>query len=306
MSTKQLIEQLTGSVKDVPSAVEVLNVRQYSHQDMAERVRSILGTGGEIAERTWDRGDWVVEENRTLIRLHDGGRAVIFHASGAMKLVSGLEPMASPFARLEDPKRLTRMAEEAAGKLRLKSWAGQNGDIRFERLWQIKAAGGDREGKVTDPTLFRIVGAYRHFVRDIPVWGPASVAIKLAGGGTLDSLTIVVREPEGKAYERVKTLPPDHGARQIAGQLTALMGPSDISLDKVVRPQWMHFGYLSLSKRKAQRWLEPVYVALVDVEAGEEAQGYLLVTPAAEKSYMPVCRIGAEAVTPPASRAKVG
>lgn len=302
MSTKQLIERLTKSAGDVPREVEVLAVRQFTPDELQERARRVLATAAETYDRSWDRGDWIETEDRTLIRLTEGARAVVMHASGAMKLVTGLSPMDRPFRKLEEPERLAQVAQETAQKLKLTAWAGERGDLRFERLWQIKAAGGDRNGKITDPTLFRIVGAFRHVAGKLPVWGPASVALKLAGDATLDSLTIQIREPSGEVIDQVRTIPAERGAQDIAQQLSALMGPQDISLDEVAVPQWMHFGYLSLSKRKAQRFLEPVYVALVDVDAKEEAQGYLLVTAAAEKVYQPVCRAGSDAPRPSAVR----
>ena len=84
----------------------------------------------------------------------------------------------------------------------------QLGSIGSQRLWQIKAAAGDRKGKVVDPVLFRIVGAFRHYVLDLPVWGPASVAVKLAGDASLDSLTIQIREASGERIDEVRTISP--------------------------------------------------------------------------------------------------
>jgi hypothetical protein len=293
MSSKQLIEKLVRSVGEVPKEVAVLPIRQYSQGDLQERAQRLLALIGEIYGRDWgDQGDWLQKEDRTLIRLTEGARAMVIHASGAMKLSTGLSPMEIPFPRIEDRDRLGDMVKEMTEKLQLPVWAGEQGDLRFERLWQIKAAASDREGKVVDPVLFRIVGAFRHYVNELPVWGPASVALKLAGDGSLDTLTVQVRETIGEEYDRVQTLSPEHGASHLVYQLEALMGPQDISLDEVVVPHWMHFGYLSLNKRKAQRLLEPVYVALVDIEGQEEAQGYLLVTNAGHKTYEPVCRVG--------------
>ena len=293
MSSKQLIEKLVSSVGEVPEEVAVLEVRQYSLAELEERAQRLLALSGENYGRDWgDHGDWVQKEDRTLIRLTEGARAVVIHASGAMKLATGLNPMELTFPRIEEQDRLAERAREVAEKLQLPVWAGERGDLRFERLWQIKAAAGDRNGKVVDPVLFRIVGAFRHYVNELPVWGPASVALKLAGDGALDTLTVQVRETTGEEYDQVQTIPPEQGAADLVKQLESLMGPQDISLDEVVVPLWMHFGYLGLNKRKAQRLLEPVYVALVDIEGQEEAQGYLLVTAGGQKTYMPVCRVG--------------
>jgi hypothetical protein len=229
------------------------------------------------------------------VRLTDDARAVVHHASGAMLLRSGLEPMDRPFDDVRDRETLQSMVDEQAKRFDINRWSGDHAELRDERLWQIKAAAADRNGRSVDPVLFRIVGTFRHVVRDLPVWGPASVAIKLAGGGALDSLAVQVREPSGEVIDEVGVLPAEEAAASIARQLVALMGRSQVSIDDVARPRWMRFGYMSMSKRKPQRLLEPVYVAQIDID-GEDAQGYLLVAPAGERVYMPFDRHGADAV----------
>ena len=62
--------------------------------------------------------------------------------------------------------------------------------------------------------------------------------------------------------------------------------PGD-SLDEVAHPQWTRFGYLALPKGTAQEWLAPVYVAEIDIDAGEEAQGYVLVAPGSSSGLLP-------------------
>ena len=302
MTSKRLIEKLADSAGDIPRSAEVLAVRQYSRDELHERARRLLSITGESVGRNWQKGDWVVRDDRTLIRLTEGARAVVMHGSGAMTVASGLDPMERPFSQTPDRDELAQLSQKAAGELALDTWVGELGGIRFERLWQIKAAAGDRKGKVVDPVLFRIVGAFRHYVLDLPVWGPASVAVKLAGDASLDSLTIQIREASGERIDEVRTISPERGAQGIAAQLEVLMGPRHPSLDEMATPQWMRFGYLSLSKRKGQRLLEPVYTALVDVEGEYEAQGYLLVTAAADRTYVPFCRVGADSAVNGARR----
>jgi hypothetical protein len=302
MTNKRLIEELADSVGDIPRSAEVLAVRQYSRDELHDRARRLLSKAGASVGRNWQKGDWDVRDDRTLIRLTEGARAVVMHGSGAMKIASGLDPMERPFSQTPDRDELTRLSQKVAGELALDTWVGELGSIRFERLWQIKAAAADRKGKVVDPVLFRIVGAFRHYVLDLPVWGPASAAVKLAGDAALDSLSVQIREPSGERIDQVRTISPERGAQGIAAQLETLMGPRHPSLDEVATPKWMRFGYLSLSKRKGQRLLEPVYTALVDVVGEYEAQGYLLVTAAADRTYVPFCRVGADAAVVGASR----
>jgi hypothetical protein len=298
MSTEKLIARLAESAGEVPSRVPVHEVRRHSTDELHERATRFLASTGEALGLGWQRADWVERDQHTVVRLTDGARAIVSHASGAMTLSTGLGPMDSPFDRLEERDVLERLVQERGEQLGLRSWAGSSGDLKFERLWQIKGAAADREGKATDPVLFRTVGAYRHYLSDLPVWGRASASVKLAGGGTLDTVTLQMREPSGEVLDEVQTLPAEAGAKAVAGQLEALMGRSDLSLDDIARPHWMHFGYLSLSARKAQRVLEPVYVAQVDLE-GDYPQGFVLAVNAGEKVYMPLARQGMD---PPVSK----
>ena len=295
MNEKMLIKKMVDSVEDVPSRAEVFAVRQYSLDDTERRTKCLLATTAEAYSLSSDRGDWVVQQDRTLVRLPQEARAIVYHASGAMKFVTGLNPMESLFKKVEAQEELVRLVEETADHLNIREWVGKNESLHFERLWQLKAAASDREGTVVEPVLCRVVGAYRHFIGELPVWGAASVAIKLTGEGTLDSLTVQVRETTGEVIDRTRIMRPDQAARQIFLQLSSLMGKSKISLSESAAPQWLRFGYLSLGKRKSQRLLAPVYVATIGIEGQEESQAYLFVTSATEKTYLPLCQIGTDA-----------
>jgi len=298
MDKKTLIEKMASSVKDVPSETNVFAVRQYPIDELRRRAKSFLAMVGEAYNLSLLRGDWIEKQDRTVIRLPQEARAVVFHASGAMKLITGLKPMESLFKKTQDRERLIDMVEEAAGRLNISGWVKKEESLAFERLWQIKACAADRKGETVEPKLCRAIGAYRHFVADLPVWGAASVSINLAAEGKLDSLTIQVREPTDEVIDRAKILPPDEAAHQIFLQLEALMGKSKIPVSEVAKPEWLRFGYLSLTKRKSQRILAPAYVASIRINGQEEKQAYLFAVSATEKTYLPLCLSGNEA--PPA------
>jgi hypothetical protein len=294
MDTKSMIERMVSTLETVPARAEVLALRQPSLDHTARRARRFLTTTGERCGVQTERGDWVVQRDRTLVRMPLGARAVIYHASGAVKLVAGLNPMESLFERNQDRERSVRMVEEAAERFGVQEWVGRNEALRFERLWQIKAAAADPKGKAVEPVLCRVVGAWRHFAGELPVWGAASVAIKVAGDGALDSLTIQVRETTGEVVDRVKVLRPEQAARQILLQLSGLMGNGKARVGELAAPAWMRFGYLSLPKRKAQRVLAPVYVAAIEAGGAEERQSYLFAVNAGETAFLPLCLSGTE------------
>lgn len=302
MDDKELIRKMAEQVGGVPSHVEIFAVRQHSLEEMTGRMKRFLGAAADACHVSPDRADWVQQADRTLVRLTLGARAVLYHASGAMKLVTGLAPMESLFDRPASREQITRLVEKMAERLRISDLAGPRGSLGFERLWQIKASAADRKAKTVDPVLCRVVGTYRHIVGKLPVWGPASVAIKLAGGGALDAVTVQMRETSGEAIDWASVLAPEEGVRRILVQVASLMGRSKVPLAELVEPRWMSLGYIALSKRKAQHVLAPHYVAAIGITGQEEAQAYQLMVPATEKTYLPLCLSGNTAPPAPTGR----
>ena len=99
MSSKELIERLTEDVRDVPRSVAVLETRQRSIREHLDRTQEFLATISEAVGFSTERADWVERKDRTLVRLTEGARAAVYHASGTMVLNTGLDPMAAPFRR---------------------------------------------------------------------------------------------------------------------------------------------------------------------------------------------------------------
>jgi hypothetical protein len=305
MDYTPLIERMTESVGDVPTTAEVLALRQYSLEEMERRAKRLLDTIAEASDVSLDRADWVQQADRTLVRLSMGGRAVIYHASGAMKVVMSLNPMESLFTEIEARESLVELIEATAERLRVAEWVGHRDSLSFERLWQIKASAADQERKPLEPILCRVVGAYRHSVGELPVLGPASVAIKLAGGGSLDSVSMHVRDTTGEPIASVPVVRPEEAARHVLLQLDSLMGErSEVPFTEHAIPHWMRFGYVSLPKRKSQRVLAPHYIAAIGITGQEEAQAYQFIVPATEKIYLPLSQAGSH--PPPVQKSRTG
>jgi hypothetical protein len=290
MNEKDLIAGLAASAREVPPHADVIGLQALSLEDMRNRTKRFLSEVGEKERRSLDRGDWAPSGDHTVVHLTQGARASFYHASGAMKYVSGMTPMEALFERMEERERSIKVLNEAARRLNIFEWAGHKGEITFERLWQTKAQAADREGKLAQPVLCRIVGAYRQYVGGIPVLGAASVALKLAGNGVLDSLSVQARASAAEVLDKAKVLNPEVAARQVFLQLSSLLGQSKDALPSdLVESQRMQFGYLNLGKRKVQRLLAPAYVAQVVLRHKEERQAYVLAVAASEKTYMPLC-----------------
>lgn len=295
MNIDALLESLASVGQAVPSEIGILELRRSSVDDLQRRLRRLLKTGGECCEKDFDRGDWTSYDDRTLVRLPQGAHAVVYHASGGLKLSTGLAPMEHLFKEMESKSALTARVQEAAKAF----GAGDNlvrGDsLTFERLWQIKACAADRSGKTTAPVLCRAVGAFRQHVAGIPVLGPASLAVQIAGEGALDTVSMLMRSPSGEVMEKAKVLPPERALRQIGQQLAVRFGQAKGEIE-VESPHGLRFGYLSLPKRKAQRLLAPVYMATIDVTHEQERQAFVMAVPATEKSYLPLETPGVESL----------
>jgi hypothetical protein len=295
MDAQLLIQGLAASAVNLPGTADIIAVQQFSLDEMKSRIQHLLATIASQSEDDCvsDRGDWATSDDQTSITLAQGARAVLYHASGAMQYVSALTPLQSLFKRVDGKEVLIRQVNEAAKKLNITEWAGDQGSIAFERLFQMKAQGADKAGKTSDVVLSRIVGAYRHYVAGIPVLGAASVALRLAGNGAVDSLSVQVRPSASERIDTAKIIEPELAARQLTLQLVSLLGTGRDQLPgDVIESAVLHFGYLDLGKRKAQRLLAPAFVAQVVLRHKLEKQAYVLVVPATEKTYQPICSRG--------------
>lgn len=294
MNIDTLLESLASVEQAVPSEIAILELRRSSIDDLQRRLRRLLKTGGECCEKDFDRGDWTSYDDRTLVRLPQGAHAVVYHASGGLKLSAGLAPMEHLFKEMESRAALTARVQEAAKAFGAGD-SPRGESLAFERLWQIKACAADRSGKTAAPVLCRAVGAFRQHVEGIPVLGPASLAVQIAGEGVLDSVSLLMRSPTGEVMEKAKVLPPERALRQVGQQLAVRFGQAKGEIQLESR-QGLRFGYLSLPKRKAQRLLAPVYMATIDVTHEQERQAFVMVVPATEKSYLPIDTSGAESL----------
>jgi hypothetical protein len=304
MNQQSLIESLASSVGKVPSETDVIALQQFTLDDMEGRTKRLLAQIGAKEERSLERGAWEATDKQTLVRLPLGARAVLYHASGSMKYVSGLAPLESLFERVDSKERLTALVQEASKKFSIHDWAGSQGELAFERLWQTRAQGADRSGRTSEAVLCRIVGAFRHSINGVPVLGPASVALKLAGDGRLDALEVQVRPSASEVLDKARIIDPVQAARQLSLQLSNTLGYGKTALpDNAIESQKMHFGYFNLGKRKSQRLLAPVYIAQVILRHKEETQALAFAVSASEKSYLPISQYGED---PAASRPRSG
>jgi len=290
MDQERFVKELTEMVGQVPEKVEVLSLQQPTLDDVERRMQRLLGLVGERTGTQPERHDLVREQDRSVFRLPLGARLVGYHASGAVKFTSGLRPMEKLIGAERDPQELLDVIRPVAELLDLPSWAGTEGELQFERLWQIKACAAHREGSRAETVVCRATGAFRHVIRGLPVWGPASAVVQVGGDSAIDTISIVTRAT-GEVVDASQPIQPAEGAQLVVRQLSGLIPEAGRQFMDTATPISFRFGYVSLPKRVQQRFLAPAYVAEVRTE-GEESMRYLAAVSATEKEFLPLPRVG--------------
>lgn len=298
MNEQSLIDSLASACEgQLPNRADVLALRPFTQDEVRTRANRFITLIHEVDACSNDHLHLVTRDDRTVVQLAGGARAVIYHASGALQFSAGIAPLQAPFEQVGDREQLTRLVTEAAQRLNIRDWAGDNGSLAFERLFQSKGQGADRNARASEPVLFRVTGAWRHAIGGIPVLGGASVALTLAGNGALDALSVRIRPAVAEKLDSAAIVAPELAARQVAARLASLLGNAKERLPgDVIASQTMRFGYLDLGKRKAQRVLAPVFVAQVVLRHRLETQGYIIAVPATERHYLDLPLFGNEAV----------
>jgi hypothetical protein len=288
----------------LPDRVPVLALERLTLDALHDRLDRFVSLAADCGCVPRHRGRPIVGEEHTQVLLPRGARAVVYHASGAMRVSGGLGPMEGLFEDLPEKEVLTRQVEEAADALRLQSWLGREDRLSFERLWQIKAAGADKGGRVAPTVLCRAVGAYRHAIGELPVWGPASAAVQLAGQGRITDVQLQLRPTTGRVIDEVRILSPERAA-ETAARYVVMSGEIECGpgFQVIIKVNRFAFGYVNLSKRQHQPYLAPAFVA--DVQTGRDAlMNHQVLVPAGDTPYFTPGPSGAEAAASSRHRAE--
>jgi hypothetical protein len=230
-------------------------------------------------------------EGRSEFLLSAGLRARAYHASGAMAVNAGLAPMTHLLGDKVDKGGLTEAAVATAKRLGLDRLGSSGEKLTFERLWQIKAAGINRERVRGREVVCRAIGAFRRYVGDLPVYGRASVVIELAGDAKIGGVAVDWRPLATEVFDRAKVLDPEHAARAIVADIGGRVPGGEIG-DKDFDVTMFSLGYISLPKRRAQGLLAPVYVAMLE-RVGWTTMNHVIVVNGTEKVYENIGRLNA-------------
>jgi hypothetical protein len=284
--TRALASGLTHHREYVP----VYRLRPPSVPALIERAR-VLG-GRFVSGRTDTdppRIDLRQGKDRTLVRLPDGGYVNVYHASGAIAMGRRLDPFSYLIGREVDQDRLVGRATAMINRLEALWFRTGNERVVFERLWQIKAQGMARNGEIGQQVVCRVVAAFRRYVGDLPVWGRASIMVKLAGNELVEAAGIDWRDRVEEPVDQAKLIDPEEAITRVMAELAAATPgrqPRSSDYEAVL----FSVGYFSLPKRRTQGYLQPVYVAALRAR-GDMTLSRLVVIPAAATPYEPIARL---------------
>jgi hypothetical protein len=287
-TSDQLTEQLAAMIGDVPATAEVVELAAVDPGEAVRRTAAALSVFAEVAGLDIRDPKQNSDDMRTVLRLPDGGRAVTFHASGAFAIKSGVGPFAELFEADPTDRDLVEAIGGLSDKLRLRDLLPADDGLEFERLWRIKAAGSDPEGTAGRAVVCRAVGSYRQVVRGLPVYGRASATLELTGALRPAALSVSTRrfsrDGGGATLAKVDTRHPGEAAREIAERIGKATG----GLEPQIAPQFFRFGYLSLSRRRPQSLLAPVFVAALSVEGGgdRERSAHLVAVAGSDEHFL--------------------
>ena len=294
---KRLLTALAEKLANYRASIPVFPIRERS---LDELHTNLIDSGlrfGKMAGLAAMRHNLQHHEHRTDIQFQEGIHARVFHASGAMTLHRGwrpMEKMITAYAERADLQLLQRQTEAAIKSL---DWVQRTRleNFRFERLWRVKASGITPDGKVGPVALTRVVGAFRRYIGELPVWGRASMFVELAAESQLAAAGIDWRPIASRPLDEAKVVSPEEGAIRVLSELQTFL-PGKVITRKEYVPEFFSLGYFSLPKRRAQMVMQPVFVAMFRPTGPIPSTGRLIVVPAGVRAYESIAR---SIVSPP-------
>jgi hypothetical protein len=288
----RLAEELSSMIDGAPEAVDVVQLAQPEIRAVHSRLENLLRRTAEVARVEHEPPKVDTQRVRTVMSIPNRLHATAFHASGAMSVTLPLTPFDALFATDPGDDELVSRSQRTAEELGIHELVPSDDSLTFERLWRIKAAGGDQAGKITEPILCRAIGAFRHHVRELPVYGRASCTVELAAEGQLASATVSLRriagDDGGKTVAKAKVRTPEAAAHDVAARVVTAFGERNEVDGTRLSAEWFRFGYLSYGRRRSQALLAPFYIASVAIEHEYESTAHVIAVSASTEQFIPL------------------
>jgi hypothetical protein len=113
--------------------------------------------------------------------------------------------------------------------------------------------------------------------------------VEIAEDDVIDSAGVDRRPVIENPIDRTKVIDLESAVDRILSELRVSIPGSEINTQNFM-PKMFSLGYFSLSKRRMQSYMQPVFVAQF-VDRGETSLNRLIVIPATSSPYEPICRI---------------
>jgi hypothetical protein len=293
-SLKKELTQLITNSKDSLPVYKIKNLSRNSQVEKASQLASKFVSGYCYS----DFPDTVVydkSENTTTVDLPERTKIRIYNNSNAMIIRKITGPLDNIFPREIDMGQLKERTIGVMKRFEFDNWCSEIEQLEFEHLWKIKASAITLREKIKIPqVLCSVVGAFRRYINRMPVYGRASVFVKLAANDVVQSAGIDWRIIEKEPVDEIKIIEPEEAAelmlRNIGGTL-----PNQKITSKIFKPEFFGLGYFSLPRTRYQTFMQPAYVSIFS-PTGMMTAGQAVVTSASRDIYENLGRIAAPPV----------
>jgi hypothetical protein len=289
MAKNDLLAALVKQAKGYVGGVPVFRIEQPFAEESVKQAWA-------LATRMWPQfGDCIFRPEHlgdlfTLIRLPDDGHVRVFHPSGAiaglMRPKGARKPL-PPDGRRANRKRFADLAHQMASAIS-KLHAGPDDELRFESQWELKGQGVTLKGKKGPVSLFEVLGAFRRYLHGLPVLGRASVHVGVGGDSQVTRWGIDWRRVRPAPFTQTEVVTPEEGAKRVLNDLWWRRPERPFKL-KDFEPKSFTLGYLSLSRRREQFVMQPVWLAVL-APRGPTTMGLVVAVPAAPRAFEPIDR----------------
>jgi hypothetical protein len=282
---QELMKKLTNFQETIP----VFRVKNLSYEEIVKNVKSYASKFIDEDPEEFFKSAVQRPDSSILISLPRDTIMRIFHTSNSMIIKRRMKPLENLIEGNRDKNQLIQAAIAAMKRLELDKTKQSFEQVEFERLWQIKAGGITLEKVVASEILCRIVGTFRRYINKIPVYGKASIFVKLAGGNMVQSVGIDWRQVELNPIDEVKITDPERSAEIIIKNLNSFSPNKTVTLNEYT-PESFSLGYFSMPKRSWQNYMQPVYVATFR-STGWTSLNRMIVIHATDDVYEPISRM---------------
>ena len=188
-----------------------------------------------------------------------------------------------------DKALMTEASISAVTRLGIDPLGNAGERLAFERLWQIKAAGINRERERGREVVCRTVGAFRRYINDLPVWGRASVVVDLAAGGKVKAERAWTGVPSRRSRSTARRWSIRSAARAQSSPISPDACRAAIHREGFRRRDVQPRLPVASEAPRARR-TPPVYVAILE-RRGWTTLNHVVAVPATERVYESIARI---------------